>query len=341
MFTLSQLAEMLGCTYNGDPDYVIQGAASITSAKSGDIVFVLSEKYLASLEGSKAGAVIVTSALVDKIERNMLVCNNPHVAFAGLLNMLHPAQQIIGVSKSADIDDSALLGKDVFVGPNTSIGAGTTVANLASIGSNVVLGNNVRLGERTIVESGAVILDDTRIGSDCIIHAGAVIGADGFGYAKSAERWIKVAQIGRVIIGDEVEIGANTTIDRGALDDTCIGNRVKIDNQVQVGHNTVIDEDAIIAGCVGIAGSTRIGARCAIGGQVGIMGHLEICDDVTVGACSTVSKSITSPGTYSSSMRVDEISVWQKNMARFNRLDLHAAKLNSIEKRLNALEGDG
>ncbi|MBE9516028.1 MAG: UDP-3-O-(3-hydroxymyristoyl)glucosamine N-acyltransferase [Proteobacteria bacterium] len=341
MFTLSQLAEKLDCIYRGDGDAIVNGAASITNAGKTDAVFVLSEKYLSSLEKSNAGAVVVSSELADRIDRNLLICENPHVVFASLLDIMYPKKQATGISKSASIEDNVFLGSSIFVGPNACIGSETKLADSVSIGANVVLGERVDIGKGTIVESGAIILDDTQIGSDCIIHAGAVIGADGFGYAKAGNEWIKVPQIGKVVIGDEVEIGASTTVDRGALDDTCIGNRVKIDNQIQIGHNVCIGDDTIIASSAAIAGSAKIGSRCTIGGLAGIMGHLEICDDVTIGGFSVVSKSISKPGIYSSSMRVDEISKWQKNMVRFNKLDQYAAKINTIEKRLNALEGDG
>lgn len=339
--TLSELASILGCTVAGDGALQIDGAASLVSAGPGDIVFVASEKYLGLLGSCKAGAVLVSADHAGGVHGNKLICDNPHVAFARALDIFYPQSGALKtIHERAVIAETASLGSDVTVGPNSCIGEFTTVGDDVCIAANVTIGNSVHIGTGTRIEPGVVILDGCHLGKNCIIHAGAVIGADGFGYARDGKSWVKVAQIGVVRLGDEVEIGANTTIDRGALDDTIIGNRVKIDNQVQIAHNVTIGEDTMIAGCVGIAGSATIGANCAIGGQAGILGHLSITDGVTIGACSLVSKSITNPGMYSSSIRVQELAKWQKTLANLNRLDQFAGKISALEKRMNALEGE-
>lgn len=340
MKTLSQLAEYLKCDYKGDPDLEITGAASLENASVTDIVFIISKKYLPLLSRCNAGVVIAPAELSADIKGNVITSLNPHADFASVLNLLYPQKRSNVIHKTAVIDEGVVLGNGVSVGPGACIGKNASLSDEVMVGANAVIGNNVDIGVGTQVEAGSVILDGTQIGRYCIIHAGAVIGADGFGYARSGNSWLKVPQIGIVVLGDDVEIGANTTVDRGALDNTIIGSRVKIDNQVQIAHNVTIGDDTIIAGCVGIAGSAKIGSRCAIGGQAGILGHLEICDDVTVGACSTVSKSIREPGTYSSIMRVEQIEKWQKNLARFHRLDQYIDRIRAIEQSLNIPEGD-
>lgn len=340
MTTLSQLAAELGCDFIGDGNTMIMSAASLESACSSDIAFVVSEKFLRAAQASNAGAIIASETVSSHLNGNRIISNNAHVTFAKALDLLYPDKNQQGFHSTSIISPSAILGGTASIGAYSSIGDECNISDDVDIGTHVVVGDNVTIGSGTKIESGVAILKDTVIGKNCLIHSGAVIGADGFGYAKSTNEWIKVPQVGKVVIGDSVEVGANSTVDRGALDDTIIGNRVKIDNQVQVAHNVVIGDDTIIAGCVGIAGSARIGKRCAIGGQAGILGHLDICDDVTIGACSTVSKSIKKPGLYTSIMRVEEIEKWQKNIARFNRLEHYIDKINTIEKRLNIPEGD-
>ncbi|MDH5633675.1 MAG: UDP-3-O-(3-hydroxymyristoyl)glucosamine N-acyltransferase [Gammaproteobacteria bacterium] len=341
MITLSELASILGCTVVGDGALQVRGGASLVSAGPGDIVFITSEKYLGLLGECSAGAVLVSPEHASGVVGNKLICDNPHVAFARALEVLYPrSAPLKTIHESAVIAETASLGEAVTVGPNSCVGEFTMVGDDVWIGANVTIGDNVRIGAGTRLEPGVVVLDGCHLGRNCIIHAGAVIGADGFGYARNGKSWVKVPQIGVVRLGDEVEIGANTTIDRGALDDTIIGNRVKIDNQVQIAHNVTIGEDTMIAGCVGIAGSATIGANCAIGGQAGILGHLSVVDGVTIGACSLVSKSITKPGMYSSSIRVQELAKWQKTLANLNRLDQFAGKITALEQRMNTLEGE-
>jgi len=241
--------------------------------------------------------------------------------------LFHPEPEVVpGVHRSAQVDPSARIDPGAHVGPYAVVGARTVVGRGASVGAQVSLGADVAIGEGTRLNPGVVVYDRCRIGARCIVHSGAVIGSDGFGMARDAGRWIKIPQVGAVRIGDDVEIGANTTIDRGALDDTVIEEGVKLDNQIQVAHNCVIGAHTVIAGCTGISGSVTIGRNCMIGGGVGIVGHLSICDHVTISGMTLVAKSITRPGTYTSGLPMMPHAQWLRNAALLRRLDRIAGR---------------
>ena len=333
--TLAELATLFGADIQGDAGCLIQGVASLKSAQPGQISFFYDKHYADELALTKASAVILRPEHCELSPTTSLVTENPQLLFARVADLF---QQQIGVEAgihsdatvdtSAQIDPSAsvaarvVIGSDVRIGRNTVIGAGCV------IGAGSIIGDDVRL------VANVTICDNVQIGNRALIHPGVVIGSDGFGLVSDEGQWLKVPQLGTVIIGNDVEIGANTTIDRGSLDNTVIEDGVKLDNQVQVAHNVHIGEHTAIAGCVGIAGSTRIGRCCGIGGGVGITGHLEITDNVQVTAMSLVTQSITEPGVYSSGTPLQTNSKWHRNFVRFGQLDDMARRLKKIEKKL-------
>lgn len=338
---LAELAKQLGAQLRGDGSLEITGLAAPGRAGPRDLSFVANRKYLKQLGGTHPGALLVAAPDAERFDGNALIVDNPHVAFARAASLLFPpASRPQGVHASACVDATATVDQSAWVGPLAVVEAHAVVEAGAYIGPGCYLGANAHVGQRTRLIGHVSVLHDCVIGADCIVWPGAVIGADGFGYARDGARWVKVPQIGRVVIGRDVEIGANTTVDRGAIDDTVIGDGVKIDNLVQVAHNVRIGENTAIAGCVGIAGSAVIGRRCSLGGQVGVAGHLEITDDVTVLGTSLVAGSITEPGVYSSSLRAEPVDLWRRNAARLRKLDEMAERLRRLEKQFKALSGE-
>lgn len=339
-YKLADLAVECGAKVQGNAGTLIKGAATLESAGSSDITFLADKKYRQYLSTTQAGAVILSAADAQDFSGNAIICEKPHVCFAQIASLLHHDSQIPGIHASAVIAEDVVVPTSASIGPHVSIGPGAQIGENVIIDAGSVLEQNVRLGEGTRLYANVVVLRDCVIGRQCILHPGAIIGSDGFGYAKEDINWIKVPQLGRVVIGDNVEIGANTTIDRGALDDTVIGHGVKLDNLIQIAHNVKIGDNTIIAACVGIAGSAVIGQRCAIGGQAGILGHLEITDDVQIAAKSFVTNSIKRPGVYASSIKVSELHQWQKNVARLQHLDEMARRLKQLEQQVKRLDGE-
>jgi UDP-3-O-[3-hydroxymyristoyl] glucosamine N-acyltransferase len=263
-----------------------------------------------------------------------LIVENPHLCFARVAQLLHPSPAFKpGAHASAVISSSARIAKSAWVGPHSVVEDGAEIMDDAYIGPGCLLGSRATVGARSRLVGHVVIGDQCVVGADCLLHPGAVIGSDGFGFAKDGEQWQKVPQLGRVIVGNSVEVGANTTIDRGALDDTLIGNGVKLDNQIQIAHNVHLGDNTAIAAFVGIAGSTRIGKRCTIGGQAGITGHLEIADDVHITAGSLVTSSIRQAGAYSSSLKAEPAEKWRRNAARLHHLDEMSQRLKTLEEK--------
>jgi UDP-3-O-[3-hydroxymyristoyl] glucosamine N-acyltransferase len=302
-FTLGQIASRLGGRVAGDAQTLIRQVGSLENAGAGQITFFNSKKLQAKLGETRAAAVILAPENERLTKLPRIVAENPYAYFARVSQLFNPAVlQASGVHASAVVSPTAKLGKDV------------------SIGAGCVIGDNVTIGDESCLYPRVVIYRDCKIGSRVVIHAGAVIGADGFGIAPEDGRWVKIPQIGGVRIGDDVEIGANTTIDRGALDDTVIEEGVKLDNQIQVGHNVRIGAHSAIAGCVGIAGSADIGRHCTIGGAAMIHGHIRIADHVHVSAGTLISRSILKPGTYTGIYPFDEHGSWKRNAALLRRL---------------------
>jgi len=331
--SLADLASFVGGRVVGDGDYLVRAVATLEHAEQGDLAFLANKRYKKYLSGTRAGAVVLCEADLGQCPVHALVVTDPYVAYAKIAALLQPVVEYQWrIAESAVIANSASLASPLDVGPNVVIGDGCQLAADVRIGPGSVLGNNVILGRGTVLEANVTLWHDTVVGENTLIHSGAVIGADGFGIAYDNGKWIKVPQIGRVRIGSDVEIGANTTIDRGALEDTEIGDGVKLDNLIQIGHNVRIGEHSVVAAHTAIAGSTRVGKHCAIGGCVGIVGHLEICDQVQITGGSVVTKSISKPGVYSSGTPLETNHDWHKNYIRFKHLEEMHKRLRRLEK---------
>ncbi len=336
--TLAELARLVQGRVRGESGFMVERANSLERAGPRDIAFVAGAYYLNRLAESRAGAVILAEADAMRFSRNAVVVENPQLAFARVCAYLHPSvAPKPGAHHSAVLDPSARIAASATVGPMTVVGAGAVIGDSAWIGPGCVIGSNAVIGERTRLVARVVVQNDCVIGCDCLLHPGAAIGVDGFGFARDGSRWIKQPQLGRVVVGDNVEIGANTAIDRGTFGDTVIGNGVKLDNLIHIAHNVRIGDDTAIAACVGIAGSTVIGKRCTIAGQAGIIDHVEIADDVHITGASVVTNSLTQPGVYSSSLRAEPAARWRRNIARLYQLDELARRLRRLERRLQQL----
>lgn len=336
MFTLGELANRLGVQVVGDAGCEIFRVATLLNAGKGDIAFLHDQKYRHLLGNTSASAIIVDEAFADELSTNGIIVKNSHIAFAKVTAWLNPTEpKESGVHASAIVDTGSQIHPDVHVGPQCVVEDGVTIAAGCELGPGCIVGKNVSLGEGCKFIANVTICHDVKIGSRVILHPGVVIGADGFGLTNDNGRWNKVPQIGSVLIGDDVEIGANSTVDRGAIEDTVIEQGVKLDNLIQIGHNVRIGKDTAIAACTAIAGSAKIGKQCAIGGCVGIVGHLEITDNVTITGMSHVSQAITKPGVYSSGTPLEENNKWHRNFVRLKQLDDMARRLKSIEKQID------
>lgn len=323
MPTVAELADALGLDYQGDGDAELTRVASLASAEAGALAFYADARYRRQLGTTRATAVLIAPA--DAVRGRapaLLLCAAPYAAFVRAAALLHPEPDArCGVDATARVDPAASVDPRAWIGPRTLVEAGARIAAGANIGPGCLIGRDASVGADCILVAGVTLLHNVILGARVRVHPGAVIGADGFGLTWDNGRWLKVPQLGGVRIGDDVEIGANTTIDRGTLDDTLIGRGVKIDNQVQIAHNVVIGEHTAIAACVGICGGARIGARCMLGGGVGVVGHLEIGDDIRVTAMSMVTHSLRRAGTYSSGTPIMDNAAWRRSAVRFKRLD--------------------
>ncbi len=332
-YRLEELAERTGAELIGDPALPIEGVGSLAGAVPGQIAFLNNPRYREQLGRTRASAVLVRPADQDLCELPRLVCAEPYVAFALLSQLFwQRPRPAAGVHATAVVAANSQLGAGVSVGPGAVIAAGAVLGEDCVIGPNCAIGEGCTLGNRCRLGANVVLEHDAHLGDDVLIHPGAVIGADGFGFANDKGTWVKILQHGRVVIGDCVEVGANTTIDRGAIDDTVIEEGVKIDNQVQIAHNVRIGAHTAIAGCVGIAGSTSIGRHCRIGGAAGVSDHLTICDHVTVAAMTTVNASIKKAGFYASNAPLEPHRDWLRSTARIKQLDLFAKRLRRLER---------
>jgi len=321
-FSLGELAVRFGLGLQGDPGLVVSRVATLSHAEPGAISFLANPRYRRQMESTRATAVLVGPDNAASCPVATLIDPNPYLAYARIADLMHPrALPVPGIHPSAVVSGSARIPASASVGSLAVIEDEVELGERVFVGPGCIVQRGARLGADTWLTARVNVYADVRIGQRCIVHAGAVIGADGFGFAPDAGRWVKVPQVGTVQVGDDVEIGANTTIDRGAIDDTVVENGVKLDNQIQVGHNVTIGAHTAVAGCVGISGSTSIGQRCMIGGGVGIAGHLTIADDVVVTGCSLVSASIRQAGSYSSGMPAVETRMWRRMVAHLRRLD--------------------
>ena len=319
--TSGDLVKKLGGELIGDPNLLINSVASLETAHQNSISFFNNPKYSDLLKSTKAAVVIVNRDDLPDRSGTSIVIDNPYLYFAKVSQLLNPSKSLKKeVHKSAIIHPSCKLGQDIYVGPNVVIDENVSIDDGVVIHAGSMIEADSVIGKASVIHPHVVIKANTVIGKNCTLYAGCVIGSDGFGYAKDDSKWLAIPQIGRVILGDNVDIGSNSTIDRGALDDTIISSGVKIDNLVQIGHNCMIGENTIIAGCVGIAGSAKIGKNCAIGGAAMILGHLSITDDVTISPGSMITRSIKTSGTYTALMPFQDHEAWLKTAAKIRRL---------------------
>ena len=336
-YTLLQLSQELGGRVIGDGGCKISAVASIEDAGKGEISFVSSSKYQKYLKSTQAEAVIVTEELAEISPVPALVVKNPRAVYARVVALLYPAYTPeASIHPTAVIDPSANVDESAYIGPNAVIEAGAEIGKDASIGAGCVVGRNSKIGNGTCLNANVSIYYDCSLGENCIIHSNTTIGADGFGFEHDEGEWVKIPQVGGVRIGNNVEIGACSTVDRGALRDTIIENGVKLDNHIQIAHNVRVGANTVMSNGVGVAGSTTIGKNCLVGGMTGIRDHIEICDNVIITAMSLVSKSLNKPGSYSSNTPIDDTRTWRKNTARFRQLDDIARRLHNIEKKLDS-----
>lgn len=342
---IASLVAQCGGELIGGAALSVTGFAPIERASANDMAFVASAKHLDAAKASRAGALIIRAVWRDQFvdyAGALWIHPDPYLAFAKASQCLMDAQRRrpSGVHATAVIDPTACIGDGVSIGPLSVVGAGAQIGPGVEIGAHCTVGERVVLGARTRLHAQVTIYDDCLLGDECILHSGVVIGADGFGYAREGSRWIKIPQIGRVRIGHRVEIGANTTVDRGALDDTVIDDGVKLDNLIQIAHNVHVGEDTAMAGCVGVAGSTKIGKRCTLAGSVGLFGHIELADDVHISAATVVSKSISKAGRYTGYFPFDEHRAWERNAAMIRQLADLRQRIKAIERSLPSDSAD-
>jgi UDP-3-O-[3-hydroxymyristoyl] glucosamine N-acyltransferase len=338
--TLGQLAAQFGCELVGDAGVAVNRVGSLSTAAPDAVTFLANSSYRAQLAHTRAAAVILAPRDRDACPVACLVHPEPYLAYARIATALYPpVSAVAGVHTSAVVAASARVAPSAQIDAHAVIGSDCTIADDTIIGAGAVLGASVSVGKGTRIGPRATLLDRVRVGARCIVHSGAVIGADGFGFAPDHGTWQKIPQVGGVVIGDDVEIGANTTIDRGAIEDTVIEDGVKLDNLVQIAHNVRVGAHTIMAAMSGAAGSTKIGKRCMIGGGTVMINSLTICDDVMFTFHSVVTRSVDKPGTYSGHLPAEEAGLWRKNAARFRKLDALANRLIEAERALEKLIG--
>lgn len=336
-YTLAQLATILNAELQGDAACEISGIATLQNAQAGHIAFLDNIRYRKYLLNTQASAVILAPSHLKDCKTNALILNNPYLGYAKIAALFEPQS-----AKFLGVHPTAVVGEGCEIHPTASIGPLCVLGANVRIGENVVIAAGCMIADRSTIDAGThlfprvTIYHDVKIGQRVIIHSGAVIGSDGFGFAQDKGIWKKVPQLGTVIIGNDVEIGANTSIDRGAIEDTILQEGVKIDNLVQIGHNVFIGAHTAIAGCVGIAGSAKIGKHCAIGGGACINGHISIADGVMITGASAVAQSITQPGVYSSAVILPQpLPTWKKTLIRLQQLDNMMHRLQEFEKNAN------
>ncbi|KKO47373.1 UDP-3-O-(3-hydroxymyristoyl) glucosamine N-acyltransferase [Arsukibacterium ikkense] len=344
MTLLSELAALVNATLIGDAACGVSVVATLEHATPGAISFLANSKYRKFLSQTQASAVLVKADDVPFVAPGVtsLVVADPYVAFALVAQFLDSTPAVAtAIAPSAIIDPSAVLGKGCAVGPNVVIAANAVLGDNVQLGAGTVVGQGARIGDGSRLWANVTLYHKVVIGKDCLIHSGAVIGSDGFGFANKAGTWLKIPQTGTVLIGDNCEIGANTTIDRGAIDDTVIGNNVIIDNLCQIAHNVQIGDHTAMAGSASVAGSTRVGRYCVIGGGVGVNGHIEIADGVQITGMSMVTRSLTEKGVYSSGIPAATNAEWRRNTARLRQVEQLFARVKQLEQQLLQLSNDG
>ena len=338
-YTLEELAHFLDGDLNGDGRYTVHGVASLSSATESDITFLSSLKYLSQIGETNAGAILLKKGEQITCLPHSIYVEDPYFCFAKLTALFDPRpSRPTGIHPSAVVAESANIAITASLGPNCFIGENVTVGEYAEIYPNVTVCENSSIGDNCLIYSNVSIYSNVRIGRQVIVHANSVLGSDGFGFAPSRDGWQKIHQLGGVVIGDNVEIGASCAIDRGALEDTIIEQGVIIDNQVHIAHNVVIGEGSAIAGCVGIAGSAKLGKRCIVAGAVAINGHIEIADGTQFHGGTIVTKGVAESGVYASSPPMQEVKKWRKTSVRYRQLDELNRRVDQLEKTLNKSE---
>jgi UDP-3-O-[3-hydroxymyristoyl] glucosamine N-acyltransferase len=329
---LGELAARLGVTLIGDGNVRLSRVSQLTDADAASLAFLGDSRYRQYLQATRAGAVILSKPDADAARQPVLLSDNPYLTFARAARILHPDSPVVsGVHPSAVIDPDARIDPSAWIGPLVVLEAGVLIGPRVFIGPGCILGEGVRVDEDSRLVARVMLCAGTQVGKRALLHPGAVIGRDGFGFARDGERWIRIPQIGRAVLGDDVEIGANTSVDRGAIGDTRIGHGVKLDNHIQIGHNVEIGDNTAVAANSGISGSTRIGRNCTIAGAVGIAGHLEIGDDVHFTGMAMVTRSFTEPGSYSGGIPAMPSTEWRRNVARFRHIDELTRRLKHLE----------
>lgn len=336
---LSELSERLGVPFRGNGEVVVSHVARLPEAGPASLTFLGDRRYRKHLARTQAGVVILTEADALNSPVPVLLSANPYLSFAHAARLLHPVAPVQGgVHPSAVIDPTARIDSSAWVGALCVIEAGVEIGRGAFIGPGCIIGENVCIGAESRLVARVTLCADTQIGARALIHPGAVIGREGFGFARDGERWERIPQIGRALLGDDVEVGANTTIDRGAIGDTVIGNGVKLDNHIQIGHNVEIGEHTAMAANCGVSGSTRIGSHCTIAGAVGMAGHLEIADHVHFTGMAMVTRSCPEPGLYSSGIPAMPSAEWRRNVARFRHLDELTRRVKHLESLIETMK---
>lgn len=340
-YTLEDLAQRFDLQPVGDSSVEISGVCTLTPGEPGHLGFLANARYRTALAQTRAGAVVVGARDAEALSGSGLVAKDPYYAFARIARLFDNSRAFVaGVHPAAVIDPTALIGEGVHVAAHAVIEAHARIGDGCYIGPGCIIGAGVQLGAGSRLQARVYLHAGVAIGERCQIQPGAVIGSRGFGNVMGPKGWEEVPQLGRVVIGDDVEIGANTTIDRGAIDDTVIANGVRLDNLIQIAHNCRIGEHTAIAACTGIAGSTRIGARCMIGGAVGINGHIEIADDVVILGRAMVTQSLTEKGVYGSGLPIAPAREWRKSVARIRRLGRLEARVHDVENKLGIKGSD-
>ena len=334
MLLASQIAQSIGAELHG-PDVPLSRVAELDDADAGSLSFMALAKYRDRLRRSRAGAVIVAPANADQVSCACLVSDNPYLAFARAAELLHPRRRALaGIHASAVVDASADVDASASIGPLCVIESGVVIGPRVELGPGCIVRADSRIAADSRLVAGVTVCECSIIGERALLHPGAVIGREGFGFAKDGERWVRIPQLGRVRLGNDVEVGVHSAIDRGALGETLICDGVKIDNLIQIGHNVSIGENTAMAACSGISGSTRIGRNCTIAGAVGMAGHLEIGDDVHFTGMAMVTRSFAEAGVYSSGIPAMPSNDWRRNVARFRHLDELTKRVKRLEDRL-------
>jgi len=332
-YTVAELAERFGLEYRGDGTRVMTGMATLAGARADQLSFLSNSKYTAQLTSTAAGAVVVREENLTDCPTAALIANDPYVAYAKIAALFEThAAAPHGTHPSAVVSPDAVVSPSASIGPCCVVEAGAVIEDGVVLGPHCVIGPDCTVGAQSRLVARVTLVMRVTLGKRVLVHPGAVIGSDGFGLAFESDHWVKIPQLGGVRIGDDCEIGANTTIDRGALDDTVLEEDVRLDNQIQIAHNVYIGAHTAMAGCSAAAGSAKIGRYCQIGGNAGVLGHLELADRVTITAKSLVTSSIREAGEYSSGVPLQDNRLWRKNAARFKHLDDYARRLTALEK---------